>query len=52
MSDAEVLFRTEPLEHGGLVGIATLNVEKTLNSLSLNMVDLLQTQLSKWEEDS
>lgn len=47
----EVLFRTEALANGGSVGVATLNVEKTLNSLSLNMVDLLYAQLIQWEED-
>ena len=47
----EVLFRTEELAKGGLVGVVTLNVEKTLNSLTLNMVDLLYAQLTKWEED-
>ena len=51
-AEAEVLFRTEPLIHGGKVGVATLNVEKTLNSLSLNMVDLLAEQLTQWEDDS
>ena len=50
-AEAEVLFRTEPLVHGGKVGVATLNVEKTLNSLSLNMVDLLAEQLTQWEDD-
>ncbi len=49
--EPEVLFRTEPLEHGGLVGVVTLSVEKTLNSLTLNMVDLLLAQLVDWESD-
>jgi enoyl-CoA hydratase/carnithine racemase len=48
---SEVLFRTEPLASGGQAGIATLNVEKTLNSLTLNMVDLLSAQLAEWEAD-
>ena len=48
---SEVLFRTEPLASGGKAGIATLNVEKTLNSLTLNMVDLLTEQLNAWEAD-
>lgn len=48
---SEVLFRKEPLSKGGFAGIATLNVEKTLNSLTLNMVDLLTSQLSEWEAD-
>tara|TARA_R110002072_G_scaffold51389_1_gene137892 strand:- start:81579 stop:82688 length:1110 start_codon:yes stop_codon:yes gene_type:complete len=49
---SEVLFRREPLTEGGFAGIATLNVEKTLNSLTLNMVDLLTDQLQAWEQDS
>ena len=49
---SEVLFRKEPLTKGGFAGIATLNVEKTLNSLTLNMVDLLTSQLAEWEQDS
>lgn len=48
---SEVLFRTQSLAAGGKAGIATLNVEKTLNSLTLNMVDLLSAQLTEWELD-
>lgn len=54
MSDAnapEVLFRTEPLAQGGQVGVVTLSAEKTLNSLTLNMVDLMLEQLTTWESD-
>jgi enoyl-CoA hydratase/carnithine racemase len=35
----------------GQVGRATLNVEATLNSLTLDMVDLLQAQLDNWAQD-
>ena len=35
----------------GRVGRATLNVEATLNSLTLEMVDLLQAQLDNWAQD-
>lgn len=48
---SEVLFRTESLAQGGKAGVATLNVEKTLNSLTLNMVDLLSAKLAEWETD-
>ncbi|MDO6693112.1 enoyl-CoA hydratase/isomerase family protein [Aliiglaciecola sp. 3_MG-2023] len=33
------------------IAIATLNVEKTLNSLTLEMVDLLFKQLLEWQQD-
>ena len=49
MSDP-VLF--EELEAaGGKLGRITLNVEATLNSLTLEMVDLLQAQLDTWADD-
>jgi len=35
----------------GKIGRATLNVEATLNSLTLEMVDLLQAQLDAWARD-
>ena len=35
----------------GKLGRITLNVEATLNSLTLEMVDLLQAQLDAWAED-
>ena len=33
------------------IGVATLNVPKTLNSLSLDMIDLLDAQLRAWQAD-
>lgn len=36
---------------GGRLGVATLNSENTLNSLSLEMIDLLNPQLDAWERD-
>jgi enoyl-CoA hydratase/carnithine racemase len=50
MSEA-VLFRTELAEAGKSVGVATLNAPKSLNSLSLEMIDLLYAQLSVWQDD-
>lgn len=46
-----VLFRTETTKAGKQIGFATLNVPKTLNSLSLEMIDLLYAQLSDWQQD-
>ena len=60
MSDADntssVLFETLPSENKGgnngkVIAIATLNEEKTLNSLSIEMVDLLYTRLLEWQDD-
>jgi len=54
-----VLFEKLPLSHGALsesnenkfLGQVTLNVESTLNSLSLEMIELLRAQLTKWQKD-
>ena len=46
-----VLFETRAVGNNQLLAIATLNEEKTLNSLSLEMVELLYTQLQRWESD-
>ena len=46
-----VLFEERTAENGKRIGIATLNVENTLNSISLEMVDLLDPQLRKWAAD-
>lgn len=51
MSDPVVLFETLPSTNEKFIGIATLNAEKSLNSLSLAMVDLLGPQLARWEQD-
>ncbi|HIG41666.1 MAG: enoyl-CoA hydratase/isomerase family protein [bacterium] len=50
MSD-EVLFETFGLKNGQTAGVVTLNIEKTLNSLSLKMVELMAPQLANWEKD-
>lgn len=49
MSEA-VLFE-ELAAANGKVGRITLNVEGTLNSLTLEMVDLLQVKLDAWADD-
>lgn len=46
-----VLFEELQGEHQQLVGVATLNSEKTLNSLTLEMVDLLTEKLLQWQSD-
>ena len=45
-----VLFE-ELTAASGKVGRVTLNIEATLNSLTLEMVDLLQAQLDAWADD-
>ena len=50
MSEAPLLFQELPAgKHK--VACVTLNVAATLNSLTLEMVDLLQTQLDIWRDD-
>lgn len=47
-----VLFRTETTVGGKLIGVATLNAPKSLNALSLEMIDLLTPQLKSWQADN
>jgi len=51
MTDS-VLFDVLPGQNGGNIGVATLNVEKKLNSLDQHMVALLSAQLSAWQQDA
>jgi len=51
MADSPVLFQ-ELDAAGGKVGRITLNVESTLNSLNLEMVDMLQAQLDSWRDNA
>lgn len=46
-----VLFDTVRADNGKLIGLATLNSEKSLNALSLPMVELLLPQLQAWKDD-
>jgi len=48
---APVLFEQKLAGGGRFVGHATLNAEKSLNSLSLEMVRLLNAQLREWAVD-
>lgn len=50
MSEPSVLFTRLPATRG-VIAVATLNAEKSLNSLTLEMVDLLREQLTAWEQD-
>ena len=50
MSEASVIFQELPAASGKL-GRVTLNVAATLNSLTLEMVDLLQEKLDVWLHD-
>jgi enoyl-CoA hydratase/carnithine racemase len=48
----EVLFEERRSASGPAVGVITLNVEKTLNSLTLNMMELMLVKLREWRERS
>lgn len=50
-SNPPVLFIEQPNRHGGKIGHAILNAERTLNALSLPMIELLDRQLRRWAED-
>lgn len=52
MSELPVLFEELPAAGGKKIGVATLNAEKSLNSLNLQMIDLLQERFTAWEDDS
>lgn len=47
-----VVFEEREASNGKRVAIATLNAERSLNSLTLAMVDLLQDKLTAWEHDA
>jgi len=52
MSDAVVLFAELNCENGKRIGVATLNSEKSLNALSLPMVELLLPQMQAWKDNN
>ena len=45
-----ILARTLETSDGNHIGHITLNAEATLNSLSLDMIDLIQGALNDWRE--
>lgn len=49
--NSPVLFGTLTADNGRHIGMITLNAEKTLNALSLDMIDLIATQLKQWSTD-
>jgi enoyl-CoA hydratase/carnithine racemase len=49
--DSPLLTQTLVTASGHAIGIATLNAPKSLNSLTLPMVDLLDQQLRAWQAD-
>ena len=55
MSDADnshsVSYQVLDTANGKQLAVATLNEEKTLNALTLEMVDSLYQQLSQWQSD-
>ncbi|MEF9956212.1 MAG: enoyl-CoA hydratase/isomerase family protein [Acinetobacter sp.] len=46
-----VLFEIITAKNGYQIGLMTLNAEKTLNALSLEMIDLMMAQLETWSTD-
>ncbi len=46
-----VQFEERPAQHGYRIGIASLDAEKSLNALSLPMIEALDAQLKAWADD-
>ncbi|MEO8158835.1 MAG: enoyl-CoA hydratase/isomerase family protein [Betaproteobacteria bacterium] len=46
-----VLFEEKTAANGARIGVARLNAEKTLNALSLEMIDLLAGRFTAWAVD-
>ncbi|MCS6240627.1 enoyl-CoA hydratase/isomerase family protein [Shewanella baltica] len=46
-----VVFQTLATASGKLIGVVTLNVEKALNALDLDMVRAMTAQLNLWKKD-
>ncbi|MEE8057548.1 MAG: enoyl-CoA hydratase/isomerase family protein [Pseudomonadales bacterium] len=49
---APVLFEELTADNGKRIGIITLSAEKTLNALTLEMVNLMLQQLGQWQHDN
>ena len=49
--NCQVLFREHEGTNGCRIGHATLNAEKSLNALTLDMVDQLYEKLNLWRDD-
>ncbi len=46
-----VIFEERPAQHGYRIGIASLDAEKSLNALSLPMIEALDAKLKTWADD-
>lgn len=46
-----VLFTEHATRDGQIIGEIRLNAEKSLNALTLEMIDLIQPQLDEWRDD-
>src|SRR3990167_4431209 len=44
-------FEERPAQHGMRIGIASLDAEKSLNALSLPMIEALDAKLKAWADD-
>ncbi len=52
-SDAPVIYEILSTKHGDAkIGVATLNAPRSLNALTIPMVDSLYEQLKKWQHDA
>jgi len=51
-TDAPIIFEERAAGDTHKLGIATLSAEKSLNSLTLEMIDLLQQKFRAWENDA
>ncbi|GAB2804382.1 enoyl-CoA hydratase/isomerase family protein [Halomonas shantousis] len=51
MSTLPVLFDELPAREGGYIGVATLNAPRSLNALSLEMIQTLHARLEAWAAD-
>lgn len=50
-SSQPVTFEERRAANGARIGIARLNAERSLNALSLEMIDMLAAQMAKWAVD-
>ncbi|MEH6462767.1 MAG: enoyl-CoA hydratase/isomerase family protein [Shewanella psychromarinicola] len=47
----DVIFQTLGTLSGQSIGVVTLNIEKALNALNLDMLQAMQAQLTQWQQD-
>lgn len=50
-AESPVIFAARRAANGRGIGVARLNAEKTLNALTLEMIDLLAAQMHAWADD-